>query len=50
MQYMIGGIVAYCMVYRSTKHVISDQIHKYESVSQFIEIKGITQTKVFKYN
>jgi hypothetical protein len=29
----------------STKHVVSDQIHRYESVSQFIEIKGITQTK-----
>lgn len=38
------------MVCRATRKVVNDTQHRYESVSSFIEIKGITQTKVLKYN
>ncbi len=37
------------MVHSALRRVIDDNEHRYESVSQFVEIKGITQAKVVKY-
>lgn len=47
---MIGSIVAYSMVNRAVRRVFDDKERKYESVSQFTEIKGVTQHKVLYYN